>query len=141
MYCSRCRRTGDIFFMFDPSINTEKRISVSTQYTDPLAFLRQIDNSLSYEIIDNTLVVTPKKGNTDRLYGLVLDENEQPVSGVVVHCGNGKKSGAALTDSEGRFSLPSGAGSTTLTATFIGYKNKISEIGTKNFSVYISKPM
>ena len=102
------QKNGRYFLYVDPSINTEKRISVSTQYTDPLAFLRQIDNSLSYEIIDNTLVVTPKKGNTDRLYGLVLDENEQPVSGVVVHCGNGKKSGAALTDSEGRFSLPAG---------------------------------
>lgn len=127
------QKNGRYYLYVDPSINTEKRISVSTQYTDPLAFLQQIDNSLSYEIIDNTLVVTPKKGNTDRLYGLVLDENEQPVSGVVVHCGNGKKSGAALTDSEGRFSLPAGAGSTTLTATFIGYKKQNIEIGTKKF--------
>ena len=79
------QKNGRYYLYIDPSINTEKRISISTQYTDPVAFLQQIDNSLSYEIIDNTLVVTPQKDNAGRLFGLVLDENEQPVSGVVVH--------------------------------------------------------
>ena len=127
------QKNGRYYLYIDPSINTEKRISISTQYTDPVAFLQQIDNSLSYEIIDNTLVVTPQKDNAGRLFGLVLDENEQPVSGVVVHCGNGKKNGAALTDSDGRFSLPAGTVNTTLTATFIGYKKQNIEVGKKKF--------
>ena len=127
------QKNGRYYLYIDPSINTEKRISISTQYTDPVAFLQQIDNSLSYEIIDNTLVVTPQKDNAGRLFGLVLDENEQPVSGVVVHCGNGKKNGAALTDSDGRFSLPAETANTTLTATFIGYKKQNIEVGKKKF--------
>ena len=116
------QKNGRYYLYIDPSINTEKRISISTQYTDPVAFLQQIDNSLSYEIIDNTLVVTPQKDNAGRLFGLVLDENEQPVSGVVVH--SPPKPQTPLS--------PQRSSDT---------KNKISKSERKNSSAYISKPM
>lgn len=122
-----------LYLYVDPTIDTEKRVSVSTHYTDPLTLLREVDNTLSYRIVDNTLVVTKADRTANRIYGLVLDENGEPVSGVVVHCGNKGKNSATLTDAEGRFSLIPGSDGNTLAISFIGYKKQELPIGTERF--------
>ena len=43
-----------LYLYVDPSVNIDKNISVSTEYSEPLTMLSQVDNTLSYRIIDNT---------------------------------------------------------------------------------------
>ncbi len=122
-----------LYLYVDPAVDTEKSITVSTHYTDPLALLREVDNTLSYRIVDNTLVVMPTGKTGGKLYGLVLDENGEPISGVVVHYGNQGKNSATLTDVDGRFILTPGSNGGTLTVSFIGYKKQELPIGKEHF--------
>ena len=92
------------------------------------------DNTLSYRIVDNTLVVMPTGKTGGKLYGLVLDENGEPISGVVVHCGNqGEKQRKRSPMSTGALSSPPAANGGTLTVSFIGYKKQELPIGTEHF--------
>lgn len=79
--------------------------------------------------------VTPKSSQTNaatnrnagkfRISGLVLDENGDPMPGVVVYQDEPKlKKTSALTDTEGRYSLLLDSPNNHVTATFLGYKKK-----------------
>ena len=128
-----------LYLYVDPSVNIDKNISVSTEYSEPLTMLSQVDNTLSYRIIDNTLVVTPRKAPDNRLIGLVLDENGEPLSGVTLYGDLGKASGATLTDADGRFSLPKASCGKSLTVSFIGYEKQTLVIGSKTFFCILLK--
>ncbi len=114
-----------------PTVDVEKVVSVMLSHTDVMTLLQSLDRTLSYKIVDNTIIVTPKKEHLlpSKIYGVVVDENRIPVVGVVVQCG--KK--ATVTDAEGRFEITRDAGDRTLTISFIGYRKENVVIGKKNF--------
>lgn len=127
------QKSERLYLYVDPAVDTEKPVTVSVHDTEPLTLLRKVDNTLTYDIIDNTLVVMPSKVADTRIAGLVLDKSGEPLSGVTIVGDLGKASGATLTDADGQFSLPKANCGKSLTVSFIGYEKQTLSIGSKTF--------
>lgn len=60
-----------------------------------------------------------------KVTGVVLDENGEPMPGVIVHQDEpGVKKASAMTDADGRFTLMLDSPNNRVTATFLGYKKQ-----------------
>ena len=114
-----------------PAVDVEKPVSVTANHVELLTLLNSLDRTLSYKIIDKTIVITPKNHplSDNRLYGVVVDENNLPAIGVVVQCAGG----ATVTDGDGRFELPLTPEAEMLSVSFIGYRKERISIDGKHF--------
>lgn len=114
-----------------PMVDVEKTVSLTANHVELLTLLNSLDRTLSYKIIDKTIVITPKNHplSNNRLYGVVVDEDNFPAIGVVVQCAGG----ATVTDGDGRFELPFTAEAEMLSVSFIGYRKERISIDGKHF--------
>lgn len=88
-----------------------------------------LDNTLTYKIIDNTLVVISPRGHLDeqhKVAGTVVDEKGVPLVGVTLKV-KGSSQGT-VTDAEGKFSLvvPDNA---VLEVSYVGYQTQEINVG------------
>lgn len=109
------RQSGYYKISYDADLVRNYRVTASIKDQSALMAVRILVHNLPFNVtVDgNYIYLTPQesvatatnevKGKQGSISGIVIDETNQPLAGVVVRQRNGK--GMAMTDAEGRFSI------------------------------------
>lgn len=96
--------------------------------------------NLTFKYVGENIVILPKETKQNRVVsGKVLDIQEQPIVGATVLVAGSKT--AAVTDSQGKFSITIPQGKSTLIVRFMGYLSKTEPISAaqSNLTIYLQK--
>ncbi|MRX48089.1 SusC/RagA family TonB-linked outer membrane protein [Pedobacter puniceum] len=112
-------------FVFDASyLQQAKPVTITVNSASINQILDAVfqNQTFSYTLSENTIVIVPKKASTKESFtakGLVIDENKQPIPGVVVK--NKSSNNFVLTDANGNFSINLSENPSVLVFSYLGY--------------------
>ena len=145
---SQLEKASKYSFVYDArTVNTGKKVNVDASNLREAVSQILAGQNLSYEIKDNTIVVShaPKgsrstqqqqKGEKKKVSGQVLDENGEPVIGATVSVVGTKDK--TVTDIDGNFTINAPEGS-RVEVSYLGYKPKEFVANRDNVTVNMSQ--
>lgn len=131
------------FFYSNQQVDVERKITIKEQKIDLENALQKIFKDANVEFIfqDNEMVLIKKKNQNRKKIickGKILDEENNPIIGATVSCGD--TGNGTITNIDGDFSLSAEVGD-KLRATFIGYKQaeRIITDKTSSYTIYLKE--